>query len=343
MSNYLLIPGSFEEKVSKGALSTRSKELKALIEAIRNYVADNSESGIVQVNETWKAWKKQDPKEFSSRGIPIALDFEREIAAELEGFGTEDDDAEDEWSTPIAAPRTVVVNLHKGFKKTGKAALTKMGNVYSVAEKGVSLASGVGAKAALIGGAGAMSATGVGGLVVGGVATVATVAFAISSYRKTGSHVRNLVELWNHRNDPVLRQCNYANAVANPLWEEAHGVEAVPTDATGHEMVANQVLPYIIRQKSRKLSSKKVAAIPVFGMGGTVVSAGKNLWKRAKKTKGIARTENARWLANHFCECECELSKNIVAELYSVEEMQWLLIQEPEKITPLLAEKMQAT
>jgi len=112
MSNYLLIPGSFEEKVSKGALSSRSKELKALIEAIRNYVADNSEPGIVQVNETWKAWKKEDPKEFSSRGIPIALDFEREIAAELEGFGREDDDAEDEWNTPIAAPRTVVVNLH---------------------------------------------------------------------------------------------------------------------------------------------------------------------------------------------------------------------------------------
>ena len=68
-----------------------------------------------------------------------------------------------------------------------------------------------------------------------------------------------------------------------------------------------------------------------------------NLAKRWKGTAGQARLERGRWLANHFCERDCELSRQIVAELYSVEEMYWLLDQESEEVATLLAEKMQST
>ena len=201
----------------------------------------------------------------------------------------------------------------------------------------MALASGVGVKAALIGGVATVSATGIGAVAVGGLATVVGSGLAINAYRKTSNHLKNLMDLYNHRNSPDLKRCGIFGE-ANPLVPGAGAL-----DPAAHDIVANQVLPYIIKQKSRKMGRKKIAAVPVIGLveGGRAILH--NLAKRWSGTQGQARVERARWLANHFCEYDCEISKQIVVELYSVEEMYWLLDQEPEEVAQLLAEKMQST
>jgi hypothetical protein len=206
----------------------------------------------------------------------------------------------------------------------------------------MALASGVGVKGALLGGAGALSATGIGGIVVGGVATLATSGLALKSYSSTGGHLKKLMALWNHRNTPELRRCDFVGEV-NPLLANNPAAVAALNQSAEHDIVANQVLPYIIKQKSRKMGRKKTSAIPVIGLveGGRAILH--NLAKRWQGTQGKARLEQARWLANHFCERDCELSRQIVAELYSVEEMYWLLDQEPDEVATFLAEKMQST
>lgn len=348
MSNYLTEQKAFENAISRGMLSSRSSELKALIEAIAEYLRIQTNIGIIKVKDKWDAWKERDAKEFANRGMTLAKDFEQELKSAGGRLGVEFDDEDDEdWEAPgIPKARTVVINLHKKKKKAAKYTVGQMGNAYSAAQKGMAIASGAGTKAALIGGATVASATGIGGIVVGGVATIASSGFAINSYRKTGSHLKNLVDLWNHREAPDLKRCGYVNVVANPLFDgdpdEARQLPVIGDDP-GHEMVANHVLPYIIKQKSRKMSRKKFTAVPVVGLaeGGRAIV--NNLAKRWKGSRGQTRLEHARWLANHFCECECELSRQIVAELYSVDEMYWLLDQEVDEVTNLLAEKMQST
>jgi hypothetical protein len=344
MSNYLRDSGAFEKAVSRGSLSYRSSELKALVKAIAEYTRGKTRAGITDVRDCWNAWREKDPKEFADRGITLANDFELELKADCEWLGVDFESAdEDEWDAPaIPKARTLVINRHKLIKKTGKYAASYGGSAYGAAQKGMALASGVGIKGALLGGAGALSATGIGALAVGGVTTLASSGLALKSYSSTGGHLKKLVDLWNHRNTPELKRCGFAGE-ANPMHEGNADALALLNDSAGHDMVANQVLPYIIKQKSRKLGRKKTSAIPVIGLveGGRAIL--NNLAKRWKGTQGKARLEYAKWLANHFCECDCELSRQIVAELYSVEEMYWLLDQEADEAATLLAEKMQST
>lgn len=346
MSNYLSDSTAFENQISRGILSYRSAELKALLEAIAEYIRSKTDLRIAKVKVAWKDWKERDPKEFANRDITLAKDFEQELKAACDRLGVDfdgGDDDEDWEAPPIPKARSVVINNHKLLKKTAKYTVGYGGTGLGVAQKGMALASGVGVKGALIGGATALSATGIGGIAVGGVTTVASSGLAIRAYSKTGSHLKNLVDLWNHRDTPELKRCGLVNIVANPLLEGSEEAAQQLTDRAGHDMVASQVLPYIIKQKSRKMGRKKVSAIPVVGLveGGRAIV--NNLAKRWKGTQGQVRLEHARWLANHFCECDCELSRQIVAELYSVEEMNWLLDQEADDVANFLAEKMQST
>ncbi len=341
MSDYLKNSKVFETAISRGSASYRSAELKALVKAVADYTRGKTQAGIADVRDGWNAWREKDPKEFADRGVTLAKDFEQELKADCEWLGVDfDGEEDDEWEPPpIPQARTVVVNRHKLIKKGVKYAGSYGISGYGVAQKGMALASGVGVKGALLGGAATLSATGIGGVVVGGVATLASSGLAIKSYSSTSGHLKRLMVLWNHRNTPELRRCEFAGE-ANPARDGAGELVNASPD---HGIVANQVLPYIIKQKSRKLRRKKIAAVPIFGLvegGRTILNyLGKKIMGRA----GEARRERARWLANHFCEYDCELSRQIVAELYSVEEMYWLLDQKPEEIATLLGDKMQST
>jgi hypothetical protein len=345
MSNYLSDSTAFEDQISRGMLSYRSSELKTLLSAIADYIRSKTDLRIAAVKAAWQEWKERDPKEFANRGIALAGDFEQELRAACERLGVEFDgeDDEEDWEAPaIPKARTVVVNNHKVLKKGAKYTVTYGSSAAGVAQKGVAIAGGVGVKGAVIGGLAAASATGIGGVVAGGVVTVGSSVLALKAYTKTGSHVKNLMDIWNHRDTAELKQCGYAG-VANPLLAGNAEAAELLNDRAGHDIVANQVLPYIIKQKSRKMGRKKTSAIPVVGLveGGRAIA--NNLVKRWRGTQGQTRLEHARWLANHFCESDCELSRQIVAELYSVEEMYWLLDQEAGDVANFLAEKMQST
>lgn len=345
MSNYLSESNAFENAISRGMGSYRSSELKTLLQAIAQYIPSRTNPKIAAVQVAWGEWKEQDPKEFANRGITLARDFEQELKAACEWLGVvfDGDGGEEDWEAPaIPKARTVVVNNHKVLKKGTKYVVSYGSSAASVAQKSMAIASGVGMKTALIGGLAAASATGIGGVVAGGVITVGSSGLALRAYSKTGSHVKNLVDLWNHRDTPELSRCGFAG-VANPRLEGDPAAAELLNDRAGHEIVASQVLPYIIKQKSRKMARKKKSAIPLVGLveGGRAISH--NLAKRWQKNQGTARREYALWLANHFVQSECELSRQIVAELYSVEEMYWLLDQDAGDVANFLAEKMQST
>jgi hypothetical protein len=115
-----------------------------------------------------------------------------------------------------------------------------------------------------------------------------------------------------------------------------------PFDADVHDLVAHQVLDYIIRKKETKRNRKTVASCAL----GTEVSAVKAV-KGAKKalagTKGVHRYKAAHWLAYHFCVCHCQLAMHMVAALTSVKEMYWLMFNgDYEGIADVLAEKMKS-
>jgi hypothetical protein len=346
MSNYLRDSKAFEKAIDRGVTSYRSSELTALTKAVKGYAGGKTRAGIENVRDCWNAWREKDPKEFADRGVTLGKDFEQELQADCEWLGVNYDAGDDDDFEPAAIPkaRTVVVNRYAKYaKKTAKYVGSYGSSGYGVVDKAKALAGGAGIKAAVLGGAGALSATGFGLLALGGVATAASSGLAIKAFRSTSGHLKKLMILWNHRNSPELRRCEYIGEV-NPLHAADPYARALQMESPDHDIVANHVLPYIIKQKSRKLKRKKISAIPLVGLveGGRAILnyLGKKI---ITGTQGKVRGEHALWLANHFCEYDCELSRQIVAELYSVEEMWWLLDQKPADAAKLLAEKMQST
>ena len=62
-----------------------------------------------------------------------------------------------------------------------------------------------------------------------------------------------------------------------------------------------------------------------------------------KENKGVLRNQMAYELAVHLVTHDCALAQGIVAELFSsYEKMLWMLFQDTNTITPLLAEKLKS-
>lgn len=174
----------------------------------------------------------------------------------------------------------------------------------------------------------AASATGI-GLIVGGAAvTLGSITASARSAFKTHKHLKALRAL-------------LARAKAMPCDAIGADGKKGQCNAAEHQEVT-AALDYLINKKENKLG-KKVTGSFGAGLGVTVYGVGKALYKLYKGTKGVNRMAHANVIATHFVTHNCALAQGIAAELYSADEMLWMLEQDSTKVASLLAEKMKST
>jgi len=174
----------------------------------------------------------------------------------------------------------------------------------------------------------AASATGIGLIVCGAAVTLGSIAASARSAFKTHRHLKVLNGLLGRAKG---MPCDLIGA---------DGKKAQRIEAEHLEVVA--ALSYLINKKENKLG-KKVTGSFGAGIGVTVYGLGKALYKIAKGTKGVNRTAQADVIARHLVTHNCALAQGIVAELYSPDEMLWMLEQDSKTVTALLVEKMKST
>lgn len=174
----------------------------------------------------------------------------------------------------------------------------------------------------------AASATGI-GLIVGGAAvTLGSIAASARSAVKTHRHLKVLRALLErHKSVP----CDLIGA---------DGSKAQRIEDEHLEVVS--ALSYLINKKQNKLGKKVTGSVGA-GLGVTVYGMGKALYKMVKGTRGVNRTAQAEVIARHLVTHNCALAQGIAAELYSPDEMLWMLDQDSATVAALLAEKMKST
>ncbi len=192
------------------------------------------------------------------------------------------------------------VGRHKAAKTRGKIGKAATSHGVSITQMATD-ASSYKTVAALVGGC-AVGGTGIGLLIGAGVLTLTAGGMAGRSAYKTNQHINYLKQI---QRSARAMDCSSKNPQ--------------------HDFVVQQVLPYIISKKQAKLHRKALVAGSL-GVGSaleTARAATKKAYKYCiKGDLGKARDLHARALAYHFTECDCELSNEIVAELYSDEIMQ---------------------
>jgi hypothetical protein len=341
MSEYLSRPSEFENAINRGGLSFRSSALTQLVSAVNQYVtnrfADGSEASKYQVREVasrFYAWKIGDPKEFARRGAPLEAGFCDELANAFEAAGLigDPDDppnvqmVEERFPPPPAVAR----NRWRDYKRAGKLGLTGVSAGVSLAQT----ATHTGALAAATGAA--VGATGIGLFAVAGAVQVGTTVLASRAAYKTYHHIKGLQELYDSR-DRFSGAGHCGQIVGDSLQQNGWS-------HVSHDMVANHVLPYIIRKKTSKMYRKVVTAVPVIGVAESARAVGQKAIKKLRGTLGANRLAAAEWLACHFLECDCQLTQAIVAELYSVGEMEALKGTDSyQEVAQYLALKMKST
>ena len=343
MSNYLTDPTAFESTINRGGFSTRSTALSNLVTAIKGYITNRFPDGsdalkqqVRQIASRYDAWKAGNPKEFANRfgsDPEKVAGFYAELEAAYENAGMFLDgggDAAEPAERFPPAPR-VAINRWRTVKQVVKPGLT----VGSMGISAAQTATGTGILAAATGAA--IGATGIGLFVGAAALQIGSSALAINSALKTSRHIKELQDLYDHRDE--------LNGVANCcelMWGDVR--QQTRLSMTGHDMVANFVLPYIIRKKTLKYGRKIATAIPMVGMVETARAIAQKARKRLNGTLGANRQTAAEWLASHFITCDCYLSQAIIADLYSVGEMNELRAKESyEEIAALLAIKMKST
>jgi len=178
---------------------------------------------------------------------------------------------------------------------------------------------------ALATGAAAASATGIGLVVVGALATAGAAAKSVVAARSSKHHRDALMAIQGR-----WREFNCS------IPPETEG----DTDLMAHHRIATDVLPYAIEQKNTKFQRKAIGSVPVLG---TIPMAIRQVYRAAtKEHKGEARGKMAYELAVHLVTHNCALAQAIVADLYNYEKMLWMLDQDTDTITPLLAEKLKS-
>jgi hypothetical protein len=232
-----------------------------------------------------------------------------------------DDDIDFSFPAP---PAGKIINRHRMLKKTFKAGATAASMGVSAAQIGT----GTGALALITG---AVSATGIGLVVAGGVLTVGSCLASGRSAYKTSKHIDGLKAL----------EASAATMACNVVHEEAlHGI----ANTQHHQIILKGVLPYVIKKKTSKLHRKAATTVPGVALLEGLRAISKKGYKYVRGTLGVNREYAAVWLAHHFLTYDCELSDAIIAELYgSEDEMIWLKQQDGEVVVQLLMDKMKST
>jgi len=212
-------------------------------------------------------------------------------------------------------------SLKKGAKEVASKGLDAAGPGLTA----YTTATGTGA-VALATGAAAASATGIGLIAVGALATVGTAAKSIVSARSS-----------KHHRDGLIKMEQRKNAYPCRLPRDVEG----ETDPMAHGRICANVLPYAISQKDTKYVRKAVGAIPV--LGALPMKIHQMYRAVTKENKGVLRNEMAYELAVHLVTHDCALAQGMVAELFSsYDKMLWMLFQDTNTLTPLLAEKLKS-
>jgi hypothetical protein len=209
------------------------------------------------------------------------------------------------------------------MKSMAKKGLLAGNSSLSVAQ----MATGTPSVLALTLGGAAASATGIGLVVTGAAATLTLSTLSAVSAHKTLKHCDALDKIDSMRNcydcRPVLQDKGAENAAA-------------------HDKVGGLVLSYILAQKGEKALRKVTGVMPGVGLLETVYAVGRLAYKKYHGTQGAVRNEMAGILAEHLITHNCGLAQAIVAELYSYEQMRWLLFQDYAAVQYCLAEKMKS-
>jgi len=364
VSDYLKTPGTFEQAVKRGLTSRRSKELDQLVEAVRVYIQMQTPGQILDVKDKFVAWQNKNPKEFFDRGSSLAADFNQEVRAIVAEKGVEwnqfdpDNDSDDDLgvlpgvSMEIPEARAVAPNrwikLLEGANTARKVAdkgLTVLTNAATVGQVanyvGLPGAGVVSAGIATAGVATALAAMGPGAIVAPIALQAVTSALAAKSVHSTDKHLKNLLAIYYARKTPGLKQCGDPPGFErNPAAESRQAfIARLEKD---HTMIADHVLPYLIKQKSKKRKRKALVALPILGSAEGLRAVINKANKKRKKTLGKDREDSAKWLSNHFLEFDCKLSQAIIAELFSAPEMEWMKTRQGPELQEFIAGKMKS-
>jgi hypothetical protein len=182
--------------------------------------------------------------------------------------------------------------------------------------------------------AAAIGATGIGLLAAAPALTLGCSAVNARSAYKTHKHLENLRLIQGQSGDyfcQVLSNAPTANG--KPL----------------HDTILREVLPYIIRQKTKKLAKKEFGMLPVVGVAtaGVRIAHGISKYGNNKipgQGLGHVRTFHAEVLAVHLLTAECQLVDAIIRELLSPDELEWMKQpgQTNNRIVGLIKDKMKS-
>ena len=111
MTDFLQIGNSFESTINRGILSTRSERLDALVRAIHSFQANQTLANLLEIDDCWNEWRKQDPKEFSNR----FKHYEWDMQEEIDRLGGQ------HWGIPRIVDESSHPPISHGYGMTGNA------------------------------------------------------------------------------------------------------------------------------------------------------------------------------------------------------------------------------
>lgn len=228
----------------------------------------------------------------------------------------------------------VIKSLHKSGGKQveryrkSKIALEASSVATSMSLSAASTATGQGMLAAM---GGATISTGGVALIAGSAAlSVGAAAMSGRSAYKTHQHIAHLNDLH------MLAKGGKTHKDCTPLPGSAeHRID--------HSFIAEQALPWVIRQKKHK-RGKKAAGAAMLSPVLFAYAVARKGYKAVNGTLGKKRNKMAQIMARHMITCQCSLTDAIAAELLgtSGDELSWLKCQDSNVVGSLLMQKMKS-
>lgn len=243
-----------------------------------------------------------------------------------------DPEEEVEVVTFHEAPRAVE-NRHIQPKRIAKTGTQVAGVGLSAAQMATNSA-GTFTTLGLVAGGAAVAATPLGLAAGAAVLTVASSALSVKSATSTARHITGLQKIYDGRAS-LAKDC----AEIHPSGDEGQTKFA----RASHDIVADQVLPYAINKKEKKLIKKIAGAIPGVSLVATAIAIEQRREKTLDGTRGVNRTNAAKWLATHFLTCSCILADSVVAELLSVTDVVPYKFMNFGELCDLLERKLSST